>query len=378
MGLLILYKHRGEGKIMKSLYIADVGDGLCMRLDTHFNRRILIDCGSGQGGKRAFDGFSRIFHYCSYYRNHFENPDIFILSHFHSDHYNGIFNMKEKSINLKDLYYPGIPEFKKKSELMMAFLCMSARVLGNDSETVETDFIKTMQNISSEDFYKNPLYRGDNININGLRIDILWPPRELKCGKITKAVERAIKDFEEAKKEDEPLDKIYSKIEESNKVSQYLSREREYIKSKSNERDSNTNNKKPSSHKELLGAVKIANESLRNVANSLSLSFAIDDRFLFLGDLEKDKIGQVVSKLNLTKRNNFMFFITPHHGTHWDESLWKIRCKYALSSNGISRIKKFKHEFKDISNFHFATFTSGDIFIPIHCPYCLPPFFNEF
>ena len=367
---------------MKYLYLSDVGDGLCMRLDTIGNRSILIDCGSQAGSEKAFKGFEKIFRY------HYGKPDIFILSHFHIDHYNGIFNMKNKSIDLKELYCPGIPEFTKKGlkeEYLMALLCMTARVLGNGSKSAEVDLINKMRDITYSKFFFRHLYQNDNVNINGLRIDVLWPPKILQDEEITKSIEKAVTDFNKALENDADLRNIYKKYDDNKIIEKYLYTDENHrdkvfyepeikkqefkknIESEYIEKDKDVDNGKKieTDNKEKLHCtIQTANESLRKAANHLSLSFAIDDRILFLGDLEKKEIINVIKTLKDEERKNFAVLITPHHGTHWDDSLKSIRCEYALSSNGIKMIGKFKEEFKKISNNCESTFVSGDILFP--------------
>jgi len=67
---------------MRHIYVADVNDGFCAAIHTIFGDVIQIDCG-GQKYEAAFNGLKRIL-------NHFSGLDIFILSHFHIDHYNGL------------------------------------------------------------------------------------------------------------------------------------------------------------------------------------------------------------------------------------------------------------------------------------------------
>jgi len=67
---------------MKTVYVTDVKDGLCMGLSTLFNQVIQIDCGCQYDPKAAFDGLKRLF-------QHFRQIDYFVLSHFHADHYGG-------------------------------------------------------------------------------------------------------------------------------------------------------------------------------------------------------------------------------------------------------------------------------------------------
>jgi beta-lactamase superfamily II metal-dependent hydrolase len=67
--------------------------------------------------------------------------------------------------------------------------------------------------------------------------------------------------------------------------------------------------------------VRRANGSLRTAGNNLSLALHEDNRFLFLGDLEKREIGEVAAELQKKRRITFFATITPHHGTHWHSGL---------------------------------------------------------
>ncbi|MEW6425902.1 MAG: hypothetical protein AB1523_14405, partial [Bacillota bacterium] len=98
---------------MRQLYVADVGDGLCMAFKTIFGDLVQVDCGS-RNSEMAFNGLQRI--YCP-----FASPDIFILSHFHIDHYNGLLyhltgHAAPPRFHIREVYYPRIPEFEKKEE----------------------------------------------------------------------------------------------------------------------------------------------------------------------------------------------------------------------------------------------------------------------
>ncbi len=52
---------------MRAMYVADVGDGLCMALRTSFGETIQIDCGSQQGSDVALNGLMKFY-------NHFSSP----------------------------------------------------------------------------------------------------------------------------------------------------------------------------------------------------------------------------------------------------------------------------------------------------------------
>lgn len=108
--------------------MADVGDGLCFSIRTISENFIQIDCGSAQGSKIALEGLERIYDYFK-----IKTPDIFILSHFHIDHYNGLLllsNNKHRRkyflpFEIREVYFPKIPEFRQKREFMEALFTIN-------------------------------------------------------------------------------------------------------------------------------------------------------------------------------------------------------------------------------------------------------------
>jgi len=100
----------------------------------------------------------------------------------------------------------------------------------------------------------------------------------------------------------------------------------------------------------------------------LSLALFEDNRFLFLGDLEKSEIRQIVDELDQKNRRSFYVFIAPHYGTHWDNSLRRIKCAYSIISNGSKLWQRMKPNFKEISEKSLATCVNGDLLIPLYPP----------
>lgn len=113
--------------------------------------------------------------------------------------------------------------------------------------------------------------------------------------------------------------------------------------------------------KRLPTVVLRANRSLRKAANHLSLAFFEENRLLFLGDTEAWEIRQIVKDLQLERREDFHIFITPHHGTHWDDSLRGIRCTLLVTSNGRRTSWRWKPYFLKICERSVATIVYGDI-----------------
>ena len=207
---------------MKEVFVADVGDGLCMAINTDSCDIIQIDWGSQQGGYKAYIGFQRIKeNYCS--------PSIFILSHFHLDHYNGLLYASTirknfEPLKIKKVYYPRIPKFEDQKEaqkeLITAFFTMNMRIFGDDTGVQEYDFLRTISKINSEEFKSKPLSKGEIIDVNGEIFEVLWPPKVINHA--PKVVKNALKDFKKACNEDKKLRKIYESINEERIYKSYI------------------------------------------------------------------------------------------------------------------------------------------------------------
>lgn len=356
---LAFIKYRYKVAVEQGIYVADVGDGFCIAIG-----EIVIDCGGPkglEGSKTAFNGLERIF-------NHFHSPDVFILSHFHIDHYNGLFyafinHPKSPAFRIREVYYPRIPEFKEKEKFVCYLFAINLRAFGSETGVMEYDFLRAISKINRMPFKCKPLSKGDVININSSVFEILWPPAVMDDKGTLSVIKRALKDFEKAMEEDEETRELYNRVKEEGVFRDYFGEQSERSEFKGyNNRYMNTKYER----RKLPEVVKKANESLRKAANHLSLALFEDDRFLFLGDTENHEIKQIVGYLKSKGRKNFYIFITPHHGTHWHNSLREIKSIYSITSNGSKLCSKMKPLFKETSKRSLATHVNGDIVMPIY------------
>jgi len=336
---------------MLRLYVADVGDGLAAGIRTVSGSRIQIDCGTQRSRSTAcVEALRRIY------------PDSFFLSHFHADHYSGLFSVGlNEKFEIARVLFPRLPVFPEQKEFMFAMLAMSYYVLGASSGSQEADFITQIKSITRVKSTYQKLSTGDSIDINGSHFEVLWPPRILDDSAISK-VKTAIKDFNNALEQDEKLRQLHKRIQESNVVDYYLRDDSELVPLDSRESASKTKPLAPPD--KLLEPVRRANESLRGAANHFSLALYEDNRFLFLGDLEKPELKKVADTLVTGRRTNFLATITPHHGTHWHPHLQQIKTHYAVSSAGEKLIPYFCPEFKSFGRRCLVTHSNGDIHIP--------------
>ncbi|MBT0160815.1 hypothetical protein G4O51_12620 [Candidatus Bathyarchaeota archaeon A05DMB-2] len=344
---------------MRGIYVADVGDGLCMAIHTISGRTAQIDCG-GQDEKAAFSGFERIL-------NYFHSLDTFILSHYHGDHYNGLLyayvnRYRYPPLRIREVYHPRIPEFREKMKLLLYLFTMNLVVFGSETGVMAYDLLQTITRINNGVRPKHtPCSKGELIKISGSVFEVLWPPATISDDKTLHDITQALKDFEKALEEDEETRRLYDHVKEEGIFEDYFSEE-----DGRNERERYGENYAygKCERRKLPEVVEKANKSLRKAANHLGLAFFEDNRILFLGDTEGFEIKQIIDELRTKGRENFYILVAPHHGTHWHKSLEQIGCIYSLSSSGRKLCSKFKPQLKEISQRSLATFVNGDILIP--------------
>ena len=281
---------------LNAIHVADVGDGLCMAISTLSGSVVQIDIG-GKDYNVAFDGLQRIL-------KHFGNLDVFVLSHFHIDHYNGL---------------------------------------------LHTSLFKLRQTWIVHFFYSTR--------------ESARPPKTIDDKKTLSSIKRAITDFEKALEEDEEVRRVYNRIKEEEVFGNYFEEQGE-IREEKEYLEENNRYVPIYEKRKLPEAVRKANSSLLKAANHLSLALFEDNRFLFLGDAESHEIKQIVDDLKSKGRTIFSILITPHHGTHWHDNLRQIRCTNSITSNGKKLCSRMRQEIKMLPGSSFATFANGDIVLP--------------
>ena len=318
---------------MKRLIMEDVGDGMNLLIQNSDHFDLFID----------FGGNKNIDYRC------FCAQDDFLLTHFHTDHYNGILNCYKymlKCWNIRNFYHPVMPKFSDSNTFFKYLLAMNIRISKN--HPIQNFIFKTASKINNKPIKFIPVGMGDEIVCGNKKYNILWPPRELKEKETLKVIKDAINHFEIAKEKDKILNDIYESIEQL---------------SFDNFDDNILEDSLPTLEKNLVEnkEVEMANKSLKKAANRLSIAFSQGENLLFLGDLEKKEINLVVNKLCNNNSNWFDIIISAHHGTHWGNELINLKTEIVLASVGITLKKHLSNNYKTISKKFINTHDWGNI-----------------
>lgn len=300
----------------------------------------------------------------------------FLLSHYHADHYNGLFSFKPKTMNISKLYYPRIPTILYYPRIPTIVTSLVGQN-GNGANGNATNFlVKTLYFISllsyatinpkgigigtgvgivslmkilnKKQFQSIPICEGDVV-FDKL-IDVIWPPKSLTqisnpliLDTLFNKLKKGLDDIHKKINANASLKEIWEKVngltvnEDDNSIS---SDEINKICDELTDEVINQN------MKDVDGIIKAS----KSITNRFSVCLYKENDFLFLGDLEVEEVELCLRRLCTNKINGKMqkkkvkFFITPHHGTiaHYFPLIGDyVEADYIISSNGKNRYLKY-------------------------------------
>lgn len=325
--------------------INDIGDGNYIRICDYWKRfGCIIDYGSIN---------------CSRYfkKNMLPFPDSIdfdlLISHYHTDHYNGLCYIPDDSISVNKLFYPWIPKFSQKTQLIKQILFTNYIILGSQTGSPAKDLVDLLSIKNQTSFHHQALKQGDEITICGQTFYVVWPPYEIQDNdnNLAKGIEE--------------IDKLIKENDELNELWENLDRNSNELFCNADLRPKDKTCKTVDNKYELKcnkSSIENLSKKLRSITNRFSICLYHPEEFLFLGDLEEYEINHCIEYLKKSFRlNHVETLITPHHGTHWGEKLIDIYAKNIISSNGEQRIQKYVEDYKLIGENIYSTFQNGTL-----------------
>lgn len=332
-----------------SIIVNPVGDGNCIFISNYTNKESAV---------LDFGGNS-IESLC---KKQLEFVDIFILSHYHSDHYNGLVKFKNElnnKLHIKELYYPILPEISDDPCLLHKFIFF-AYCLGDESGCPEYDLSKLIQklNQNNQNLKSTAVSKGDIINIGSSSYEVIWPPKQFSSESNTTLSDK-INNIRNEINKNASLKVLWDEVDKKDFTDSTVVSLRKEFEEKKNDLDTYII---ASKDVKLEKTKKSIIEEIRKVTNCFSICLFKKNSFLFLGDLEGKQIKDCLSQLTYDTDSAYIpvkYFITAHHGTHYHDFCKYIKSAYVISSNGKSMKQYFKSEYKNCGVFCHNTCEDG-------------------
>ena len=274
------------------------------------------------------------------------NGDEFLLSHYHSDHYNGLELIEDQKLSLEKVYYPYIPRIYGGDNLQNQVLkyCNFANLFDLvDFKGMGMELISCIKKKNLYDFTYTPVYAGMTIFDNEYKV--IWPQPTSYC---TEALAKGIAKIENELSKDE---KIHMMWENFNRIAEFDDKQ----VLKTTEKAITIFNNANIDFEEYKIIIDSLKDAIRKVTNRFSVCLFKEDEFLFLGDLEKEEIKHCLERLkrDLGEVIQVDYLITPHHGTqshYWKDIGKYVKPKYVISSNGDQRYRRYDEQYNDLAS----------------------------
>lgn len=188
---------------MIDVRVANVGDGACAAVYSGGGRRLaaIIDCGSTPNSQDAVEGLRRIVDLPV------RRPTTIIITHLHADHYAGLVNLargaRSPRFQRVELIQARLPRSPQLSDFTSRFFALEV-MIGDVTGLPDLDLAATLAPATYFGVRPTWVSRGDQIEADGHRFDVLWPPAELGPG-LSVLVVRAVQAFDSLARENDQV-----------------------------------------------------------------------------------------------------------------------------------------------------------------------------
>jgi Cft2 family RNA processing exonuclease len=132
--------------------VNNFGNGCCIEISPY--RGLIIDFGSLDTKINVSPFYAR-------------DPSKLLISHYHKDHYNGLGELEDNSINIQELYYPYIPDIPEEP-VIMKFICLYNLIInGRTNGSPAKDLIDVLQKRIEMILHANMSVRGIQLRSMG-------------------------------------------------------------------------------------------------------------------------------------------------------------------------------------------------------------------
>jgi beta-lactamase superfamily II metal-dependent hydrolase len=327
-----------------------VGDGLFSTFSKFrkgtFLERSIFDIGHGRpnNSRDYFQGIPVA---------EYDDAKTLVLSHFHLDHFVGLENVGDRTLQIEKFVIPMLPFDELYARGVIAFTTIQLFYFGEVTGFYETDIIRLLARKNNRPFTTERKARGEQFVASQTDFKVIWPD-PYYSGKLH-AVQDGINDIISIAETNPTFKKFYDEVTNSGLF------------------DSNVIESTPGETEEVRrvfqivlkpeerAALQRASRRLVSKANDICLAFHDkENKFLSLGDLSNTALDRLF-EMDFQNPILFEVVLSAHHGTHYTNNLnWlNIKASVVVHSAGIQMTRYFKIAYRLWSDAQHNTLNNG-------------------
>lgn len=331
-----------------ALYKAfNVGDGLFSTYSDMNNQQVI--------SRSIFDiGYSQQGLFTAVENDEYLDSSTLLISHFHRDHFKGIYRLENNSLELDQVIIPRLPLNEVLANGIRANVALQLFYQFENTGFYETDILRSIANKSATDFDILRLSQADDpFTASNEQFQVIWPNLEYIAG--LRSIQIALNSISEVLDENEGFNAFYTQVLDSDFLNEEIV-------------DSNVDlDQQPVRYDIALTndqrtRLRRASTRLIRLANDVCLAFYSQNHFfLSLGDLSDRALWQLCENIFIDPAH-FRVINSAHHGTHsTDHENWSnITANVVCHSNGARMSQYYRgNAYQPWSIEHHQTFFDG-------------------